>query len=74
MKQQIRKGVFETNSSSAHTLSISFDGMFDITVRAEDDCEYVCLSDDDVEWVIENIPTEMLEKELEKRKSEENHE
>ena len=74
MKQQIRKGVFETNSSSTHALEISFNDMFGVTVYVEEDSEYVCLNEDDVEWVMENIPTEILEKELKKRKSEENHE
>ncbi len=68
MKTQIRKNVFETNSSATHTLSIVFSNKFEFTTYTEEEYNDIYLGETDVENFMEHIPTEMLEKELEKRK------
>ena len=79
MKRQIRNGVFETNSSATHAITIYFSDKFSTYTYIEDyeDGEfpdYIYLDDKEVEDLIESIPTEMLEKELEKRKNKLNNE
>lgn len=68
MKTQIRKNVFETNSSATHALSIVFSNKFEFTTYTEEEYDDIYLGETDVENFMEHIPTEMLEKELEKRK------
>lgn len=68
MKTQIRKNVFETNSSATHALSIVFSNKFEFTIYTEEEGNDIYLGETDVENFMEHIPTEMLEKELEKRK------
>lgn len=79
MKRQIRNGVFETNSSATHAITIYFSDKFSACTYIEDyeDGEfpdYICFSEQEVEDLMESIPTEMLEKELEKRKNKLNNE
>lgn len=70
----IRKGLFETNSSSTHSVSIH---MWDFSVNAsieEDECpDDIYLDEWALGWILANIPTDELEKELHNRKSNEDN-
>ena len=70
MKTQIRKSVFETNSSSTHSITIEFGDYYTFNESVEDDCEYIYIDNEDVEYILEHLPSEILEKELERRKNE----
>ena len=69
--KQIRLGIFETNSSSTHSVSIH---MWDFSVSAyidpDDVPDDIWLDCWDQSYILSNIPTEELEKELEARKNE----
>lgn len=72
MKTQIRAGVFETNSSSTHSVTIQFDDYFESEFDGGEDGDYVCLDERDLNYILSNLPTELLENELKKRNSNEN--
>ena len=67
---KIRQGLFETNSSSTHSVSIY---MWDFCVSVDVDPDKVpndiWLDKLDQGYILSNIPTEELEKELEARKN-----
>lgn len=72
MKTQIRTGVFETNSSSTHSVTIQFDDYFESDFDGGEDGDYVCLDELDLDYILSQLPTELLEKELKKRNKDEN--
>ena len=69
MKTQIRKSVFETNSSSTHSITIAFGDHYTFSESVEDDFECVYIDNEDVEYILEHLTSELLEKELERRKN-----
>lgn len=64
MKIVVRQGVFETNSSSEHCVSVNL-GNFSIIKYYDDE---ITFSDDEIENLLHTVPSKMLEKELERRK------
>ena len=66
MKQQVRRGVFETNSSSEHSITINigehYSSCFESDIEGDDE---VYIEQDDV---LDLIPINELEKAIEKRK------
>lgn len=63
----LRTGLFETNSSSEHAISVKFDKYYEIEHEIdEDDYEWV-LDESDLHDLLRSLPTEMLRKELKDR-------
>lgn len=67
MKIAVRQGVFETNSSSEHSVSVNL-GNFSITRYIDDYDDEITFSEDEIEDLLHTVPSKMLEKELERRK------
>lgn len=67
---KVRKSIFETNSSSTHSVSIH---MWDFSVSASIDPSEVpndiWLDSWDQSYILSSIPTDELEKELEARRN-----
>lgn len=71
MKNVKRVGVFETNSSSEHSISINFNGYCSLDEEFSEWTEGFDVDDSEIEYILENLPIEMIEKELNRRKNEE---
>lgn len=69
--KQIRKYVFETNSSATNTLSINFGGAAYFSDRYEwlDEDVYLPLDEDEVKGILDDLPEEWLIESLRKRGS-----
>lgn len=68
-----RKGVFETNSSSTHSISINFaeEAHYNFSADFELDCEgYLYLEENEVKEILDQLPKEWLEESLQKRSNE----
>lgn len=71
--KQIRNGIFETNSSATHAFSVIFGDYGSIPCYSEsEDVDDVYLSNSEVEDFLDDIPTQLLETILQKRKEKEN--
>ena len=71
--KQIRTGIFETNSSSTHTISIYYNdtSIFETAIDIDDDCEFedLCFDESDIDKLLSLLPIEKLRKELERREN-----
>lgn len=63
MKQKIRKGVFETNSSSEHSVTVYFDKYASFGEYGGD----VWFDDYDIKQILTYLPAEMLLDEIKRR-------
>ena len=67
---KIRPGLFETNSSSTHSVSIHmWDFSVSVNIEPDEVPDDIWLDNWDQGYILSNIPTDELEKELEARKN-----
>ena len=63
----IRRSIFETNSSSEHAVCVKFDKYCDREYEIGEEEYELVLSDSDIKYLLRSLPTEMLKKEIKER-------